>query len=194
MSPSLKSKHGPRRGFVTLWVILFAPLLLILVCFVADIGKLWLARAELNSALEAAALSAVLEWGSSGGTPPTLPARTTGATVAGANMVDGSSVSVALNHEPGNLPNENDACEGLIFGSITATAPDVEFDAAVAPNCAADRPPAVHAVASQSVDALCDNLFGSVLGPFRVTVEVTAVYDCNTGSPKIIHVDRVMCP
>ncbi len=41
-----------RRGVYTLWTILFLPALLLMFVFLVDIAQLWLARVELENALE----------------------------------------------------------------------------------------------------------------------------------------------
>ncbi|MCS7303479.1 MAG: pilus assembly protein TadG-related protein, partial [Thermoguttaceae bacterium] len=59
-----------RRGIATFWLLLFVPVFLVLLGLVVNVANLWLARVELETALEAAALAAVKEWGEnlSGGT------------------------------------------------------------------------------------------------------------------------------
>src|SRR5690349_20496345 len=62
-----RGRAAMRRGVVTLWIVLAAPAMLLLLCVVADLGKVWLARAELTTALEAASITAVQAWGDNGG-------------------------------------------------------------------------------------------------------------------------------
>jgi len=125
----------PRRGVTTLWLLLLLPLFFILFCFVVEIGNLWLARAELEDALEAAALAAVKEWGDAGGGSTVIP-RDIGVEYATANTVRNRSVTIAPNYNVLIAPNENNDCNGnLVFGAFTSTAPSVVFDAGVAPSC-----------------------------------------------------------
>ncbi len=134
------STVGHRRGVAKLWLILFLPLFVLMLAVVIDIGNLWLARAELETSLEAAALAAVKEWGGAGG-GSTLTARQVGQTFAAANPVRGVPVALNLNYTAGGPNNENTASTfpptsaNLIFGSITSITPSVVFSPSVVPTC-----------------------------------------------------------
>jgi len=56
-----------RHALVTLWTILCIPVLLTLLCVVAEVSHVWQARVQLENAQEAASLAAVQEWGDRGG-------------------------------------------------------------------------------------------------------------------------------
>lgn len=56
------SSRRHRRAVATLWLILFLPVFLVALCVVVDIGTIWLARAELEDGLEAAALAGSVPW------------------------------------------------------------------------------------------------------------------------------------
>lgn len=129
---------APRKGVAVLWVILMLPVVFLMLVFVAEIGNLWLARVELENALESAALAAVKEWvDASGGS--TLTARQVAQTVAAANTVRGNSVAIGLNYTAANLPNENTdgtfPTANQVFGSLSSTSPTVVFASGVAPSC-----------------------------------------------------------
>lgn len=140
--PPLRARFrrpGPARaGVAVLWVILMLPVVFLMLCFVVEIGNLWLARVELETDLESAALAAVKEWGDSGAAA-TLTPRQVGQTFAAANTVRGTSVAIGLNHNAAVVPNENAATTGtnanLILGAVTSTSPTVVFNATVAPGC-----------------------------------------------------------
>src|SRR6185503_11453281 len=73
--------HFPRcrrRGSATLWMIIWLPCLLTLFCVLVGVANLWLARVELENALEASALAAVKQWGDANGAGGTLTARDVG--------------------------------------------------------------------------------------------------------------------
>ena len=131
---------GSRSGVAKLWLILFLPLFVLMLAVVIDIGNLWLARAELETSLEAAALAAVKEWGGAGG-GTTLTARQVGQTFATANPVRGAPVTLNLNYTSGGSNNENTASTfppttaNLIFGSITSISPTVVFSPSTVPTC-----------------------------------------------------------
>jgi hypothetical protein len=121
-------------------LILFLPLFVLMLAVVIDIGNLWLARAELETSLEAAALAAVKEWGGAGG-GSTLTARQVGRTFTAANPVRGAPVTLNLNYTSGGSNNENTASTfppttaNLIFGSITSITPTVVFSPSTVPTC-----------------------------------------------------------
>lgn len=152
----MSKHHTPmnRRGISALWFILTLPLCVILFGFVVELGHLWIARVELENALEAAARAAVDTWAQSG-SGTTYPARQVGVAYAAANYVRGIPLQIGLNYEPSpspDNPNENMTCcvqpgdplggilsEGnLVFGTIirdpNAQCP-ITFDTRKAPGC-----------------------------------------------------------
>ena len=137
-----------RRGSATIWLIVTLPVLLILFCFVLNIAQQWLARVELENALEAAALAAVKEWGDANGGDTLIP-REVGVEYANLNRMRGFRVHIADNYDPvtGGV-NQNKLCDvvkgpppdgNLIFGSIEDVLPGepVIFNAGIRPNCSA---------------------------------------------------------
>src|SRR3982751_4625589 len=66
LTASDNSAHALRRhrrsGIATVWIIVSVPAIITLLILLSDIGTLWLARYELETATEAAALAAVKEW------------------------------------------------------------------------------------------------------------------------------------
>src|SRR5947208_6071110 len=81
-----KPRHSRRRGSATLWMVIWLPCLLVLFCVLVGVANLWLARIELENALEAAALAAVKQWGDAGGGDTQQPGEV-GAAYALANAV-----------------------------------------------------------------------------------------------------------
>ncbi|HAY81392.1 MAG TPA: hypothetical protein DCY79_16425 [Planctomycetaceae bacterium] len=143
----LSRRRSLRRGIAKLWMILLLPCILITLCLVIEIANLWLARAELENALESAALAAVKEWGDANG-GDTAAARIVGVDFAAANTVRGQFVDLDGNYLVTSSPNQNAQCitllqppptppnKGiLIFGAITDTATPHTFDATQAPSC-----------------------------------------------------------
>src|SRR5215471_16583286 len=105
----LKSRYCARRGSATLWIVIWLPCLLVLFCVLARVANLWLARIELENALEAAALAAVKEWGDAGG-GDTLAPRLVGVNYSQANAVRRNPVVIGTNYNAGGGPNQNDQC------------------------------------------------------------------------------------
>jgi len=151
---TLKQPRRPeRRGIATLWAVLTIPIMLVMLCGVIHIANLWLARVELENALEAAALAAVKEWGDANGGATDVP-REIGVAYAGTNTTRRMPVEIATNLHPNpseDNPNANLACAvdradpssgtpptgNLIFGAITDDDPlhPITFNAGVAGGC-----------------------------------------------------------
>ena len=175
-----------RRGVVALWLIVSLPVLVLLLIFVAEIGNLWLARIELENALEAAALAAVKEWAD---TEDNLEARNVGVTYAAANTVTGDQVAIANNH--GGTGNMNADPDGnLIFGAITTSSIPWVFEAGTEPSNTVDSEYGVRAQASVGVNSVCANWLGTAVPAlsFSVSARVTARYNHTVGSPELIRV------
>ncbi len=136
----MRRGHYRRRGVVSLWTLLMVPVLLVMFAVVVEGVHLWLARVELENALEAGALAAVKEWAESGSAPGsgwTAGARDVGVDYAAANTINQTPVDIDDNfvtYSEAN-PNENESCQGdLIFGAITEEDPYV-FEADQVPSC-----------------------------------------------------------
>jgi Flp pilus assembly protein TadG len=191
-----------RRGAATLWMVLWLPCLLILFGMMIGVANLWLARVELESALEASALAAVQEWqaqanGSGDHSDDISIARQVGAAYAAANRVRGKELALATNQGGGlNNPNQNASCDGdLVFGAIdTSSVGPVTFDAGLGPDCNLSRSFAVRAQKSLNVPPLGRALLSAGLGPFAVRGKATAVYDCASNEVRLVRVEQVECP
>jgi len=139
-------KHNlrKRRGSATLWLVIWLPCLLALFVTLVGVSNLWLARVELENAVEAAALAAVKQWGDAGGGDTLIP-RQAGVEYAEASGVRGNPLVIGTNYNAAALPNQNADCDlamtpptaNLIFGAINDDNPDnVIFNAGIAPSCA----------------------------------------------------------
>ena len=125
------------------WFIVGMPALVGMLVVMLEVARLYLARAELHNALEAAAQAAVKDWadnfGMTGG--DTQNARMVGNTYAKANTINGVSVDLSLidptlNYEVGEPCNQNACGNGvLVFGAITDDDPDFEFNCCARPRC-----------------------------------------------------------
>lgn len=147
-----RNAQRDREGFSSLWLVLTLPIFLTLFVFMVEIGNLWLARTELENALESSALAAVKEWGDAGG-GDTLAARRVGVDYASANAVRGMPLEIATNYAPAagtDNPNQNLACAvipgdldgsgpggNLVFGALLRDDPvcPLTFHAGVRPGC-----------------------------------------------------------
>jgi Flp pilus assembly protein TadG len=92
-----------RSGVATLWLILFIPVFLIALCVVVDVGTIWLARAELEDGLEAAAIAGVVEWNA---VQPVADVEAAAGELAGANSVRGAAIALNAGEiDVGGIPN-----------------------------------------------------------------------------------------
>lgn len=196
-SLAFRRSRRARHGVAVLWLILAMPVLLLLVGFVLEIGNLWLARVQLENALESAALAAVKEWADAGG-GDTQTARWVGIEYAAANRVTGTPVGLLDNYAPANT-NQNASCTGdLVFGALTNDAIPWVFNAEIAPGCGLGQVPAfaVRAQASVAVNSLCGSLLGITWPVFHVSGSSTARNDCAAVDSRLIRVrpEHFICP
>ena len=156
-----------RSGSATLWMLIWLPCLLALFVALVGVANLWLARVELENAMEAAALAAVKHWGEAGG-GDTLTPRQVGVAYAHANAVRSVPVVIDDNYQAGSGPNQNKDCAlgmtppraNLIFGAIDDSDPShIVFNAGVAPSCALGTV-LIDATASGSGNLAQDNAWG----------------------------------
>jgi Flp pilus assembly protein TadG len=197
-----KAKRS-RRGSATLWMVIWLPCLLALFCALVGVANLWLARVELEHAMEAAALAAVKEWGDAGG-GDTFDPRQVGASHAQANFVRQSPVMIGTNYSAADAPNQNAECDvgmtpptgNLVFGAIDDTDPsNVVFNAGVMPACGS--PSAKFGVRAQAIVPVQPLVGGSFVGSitqYCVQAKATAQYDCTTHRVKLIRIDTFICP
>ena len=142
-----------RRGVSTLWMVAWLPVMLIFFCILVNVGNLWLARIEAETALEAAALAAVKEWGDNNGGSTLVP-RQVGIAYANGNTVRCERLKIATNYDSaasGSNPNENLMCDvvranpatstlpngNLIFGALVEDDPlnPLTFNTGIEPSC-----------------------------------------------------------
>ncbi|MCA9014046.1 MAG: hypothetical protein KDA77_01830 [Planctomycetaceae bacterium] len=131
--------HQKRRGIAILWLIIWGSMFLTFFCVVLEIATLWQAQAEVQNALDSAALAAVKEWGD-GGIGSTQIPRNAGVAYTEANPILGVAYSPTTNYTvpvPGN-PNGNASNTGnFVFGSINSTTDPITFNGNAETSCAA---------------------------------------------------------
>lgn len=131
----------------------------------------------------------------SGGTD-TQPARAVGVDFATANDSGGQPIPLATNYDVGGGVNENDTNDdGLIFGAVDVSdLTDIVFDAGEAPSCtvASQDVFGVRAQSNIPVNSIFSNLLGLPLGPYSIEAKSDAIYDCNIGSPRLVHINQFL--
>ncbi len=138
--PQRQASAGRRSGIITFWAIVSIPIFLCLLCFVLEIGNLWLGRIQLKNALESGALAAVKNWGDAGG-GDTQISRQVGNQFASSVLlnnvcVDLSTIDANLNYNAMNGVNQNGSCSGVfVFGAISDDDPEFTFDSCSAAGC-----------------------------------------------------------
>lgn len=184
-----------RRGLATLWLIVAGPALMTLLIFVSDVANIWLARVELENALEAAALAGVKNWGDNG-YPNTQPARDVAVSYALANTIVGTPLVITTNYDSGGGANQNGPQSGnLIFAAVTTGTSPYNLNAGIVGSCSPGSfGGAVIAQSSAPVPSLADSLFGVPLGPYSVQSQATARYNCTSGQPELIRVGTLTYP
>lgn len=189
----LVSRSKPeRRGIATVWMIGLIGMVIALIGVIGEVGNLWLAKAELESACEAAALAGAQKWNETGG-GDTLEARLRARALFHINLVLGVYHDIDLNYDAPSV-NDNLSCDGeLFFGGVPG--------GGAAPVVNAGRPPdcpqvdyGCHVRKTILVPSLWGNVFGISVGPYPVTCGVSAYTDCITGLTKLLRADDVVCP
>jgi len=158
---------------VTVWTILAVPVILTILCVVVEVGRLWQARAQLENALEAAALAAVQEWGQRGGKAEQVAAgEIVGKAYAQANAIHGVPVDL----------DDRARVSGVAWAFGMATASDNGFD--FTPNPDAQTNLAVVIEATVKVPAMFRASFGRWIGGSTVTAGTAAYYDQSVQPPR----------
>lgn len=180
-----------RHGVVGLWLIVALPVLLLLLILLIEIGNIWLARAELENALETAALAAVKQWGDSGGADNSAissTSRDVGVTYAAVNTVTGISVAITNNYNSAAPPNFNASSTGnLIFGAVTTSGIPWVFNS----NEAVDTPGETYGVRARAtvpVNSVVAGFGGFTVPTFYVSATATARYSSTNSRPELIRV------
>ena len=125
-----------KRGIATLWTILTLGIFVLLICYVVEAGRLFLARQQLVTSLESAAMAAAKDWCQTRPEDGTLGSRQVAIDFAAANPVLGQTVTLDSNYAPGDLPNENASCDGdLVYGALSKESPEVVFDTTQPAGC-----------------------------------------------------------
>lgn len=145
-------RNPPRRGIATLWLILFLPVIVIALCIVVEIGQVWLARAELEDGLEAAALAGLTHWNTT----------TTNATNARAIAKDYAQVNSVLG-DPLILVDAE-----ILLGTVPADTNGPFADGGTPTNPTHDA--AVRTIATRSISSHCLPWF-----TYSITAQATAV-------------------
>jgi uncharacterized membrane protein len=178
-----------RRGIATLWVIVSLPVLLTLLIVLIDVSNIWIAKIELRNATDAAALSGSKTWGEGGST---AQVRLDANDAFSTNTILGNAF--ALNTAQGGCTNGNIISTGeLVLGSTTDAGSVITFDCNGTPACVGGDAFAVRARKTVQISSVANNFFGMTLGPYDVTTESFARFQCNNGPPQLMHVDLFLC-
>jgi Flp pilus assembly protein TadG len=190
-----------RRGAATVWLLAAAPAILVLLIAVTDLGHLWLATVELETAMEAGALAGAEVWSTGS---PTTDVRNAAVAFTGANAVNGMTVVITPNGTPpgpGN-PNGNLSCEGnVILGAarfVQVNGPAYNFDAESPPNInfntgGGPGQRAVRVQATIEIPSLWESICGMPLGPYRISAVADAHAIDFDGHAELIRVVSFRC-
>lgn len=197
--PLRSTRRFVRRGISALWVIILTPCLVVALCLVIEVANLWIARAELETAVEAAALAGVKSFREDLVTPnDTQDDRNVAVDYFESNDVRRQNVNndanfmLDPNYNGANTNGNNNVNGELVFGAIISASganPHV-FDPNTEPDCTLgnDLPHAVRARKTLRINSVCGNLFGITTTGFDVQAEAYAFYGCGAGSPQLIRV------
>lgn len=188
-SRRLNSTHPRHRrsGIATVWIIAAVPAIITLLILLTDIGTLWQARMELETATEAAALAAVQEWKA---TNNTNLARTAAQNFAAANTVLGQSVSISSNGGGGGV-NGNSLCDGdILLGNLTSAG---VLEAGVTPSSTNNY--GARVIHTMQVGSLWTTFAGVTFGPYTIHAEAVAQVQFDPGgTPRLVRPASITCP
>jgi Flp pilus assembly protein TadG len=190
VKPPVLSKSAAtaaRHGIATVWIIASVPAIFTLLILLTDIGSLWQARTELETALESAALAAVQEWKA---TNDTNSARIAAQNFSKANTVLGNPV-ILTNNGGGGGTNDNSKCDGdIVLGNITSAG---DFEASVAPNSTNFYGARIRN--TKQIPSLWIKFAGVSFGPYVVHAEAVAELQFNAGgTPRLMRPHSFTCP
>jgi Flp pilus assembly protein TadG len=162
-----------RRGVVTLWTVLAIPFVLAVFCALLEVGHLWQARVQLESALHAAALASVQEWGERGGTAEQMDAaELQGKAFALANTIHGVPVDL----------DDRAVVPTVAWAFGAAACRENGFDFMTDPDAKADL--AIVLQATARVPPLFPPIFAGWLSDATVSVRTAAYYDRSVTPPR----------
>jgi uncharacterized membrane protein len=160
-----------------LWILIMVPALATMLIFVADVGRVWQARLELQTAVDGAALAAVQEYNING----EAAARQAAVDYAAANFAGDQSVFVDPN--VGNAPSGD-----VVLGTITGAGPLVFTDSATPLGCSPGTRIAVLVRSEHQIFSIVPggSLFGGLVGPYPLQARSIAQLDCSGGTPRLV--------
>lgn len=178
-----------RRGIAAMWILAAGPVALVVFGVVADYSKIWLARVELQSAVDSAALAGAKTWGdgSDTGTIRT-DARVAAQAFGQANTINGETLTLTTNDNGTGNDNENnnnlDCPTGeILLGQLTGGVLDT-----TASNPISQDERACFVRKTYTVSG-----FGSLLGgTYTIQVESAARYE--GGAARLSEITSVTCP
>ena len=167
------------------------PLILTMFFTVMAVGKLWLARAELQNLTDAAALAGAKLWGDgSDVVAQRSAAHLLAQIVAESNTIVGTVLTVDGNNNPANT-NNNNACPGTIeLGTLSGGV----FAGGTVPATVDQRAGRVDL--STTVTAPWFGA-GGLIGPFTIRATSIAYYSSATigaGTPRLVNITSATCP
>jgi Flp pilus assembly protein TadG len=168
-------------------MLMAVPLLLVLFMVVLALASIWLGRAELQNAVEAAALAGAKVWGDGADSSSNRSAaRLAAQALFQANTVVGSTIVIATNDDPTAI-NSNQSVSGpILFGQLDGNTLYINRTPA------STNQRAVVVTGTAAVAPLIQG-FG-ILGTFPVNAQACAYYTGSTpgsGSPQLIRLSAV---
>jgi Flp pilus assembly protein TadG len=180
-------RAAQRRGAAVVWILVATPVILVLFMVVLSLASIWQARAELQNAVEAAALAGAKLWGDNADTPANrTSARLAAQAVFQSNTVFGNMVSIASNDNPSATNNNQTTTGPILLGSFSSST----FYVNQSPATVNER--ACYVITTASITPLLQGL--GVLGPFTVKASAAAVYTGTTqgsGTPQLTIVTSI---
>lgn len=178
-----------RRGITAVWLILVAPLLVIVLGLVLNIGFRWLGRAEIRNAAVSGAQAGAQAWGQAKEDKPESRASAIAAAeqftqantvTGGARVPDDSSKKKSKTKKKGRVSRSAPRAKRVLLGSVHGSTFVI-----------GEKDPPNRACLVEAFVQV-EGPLGWLTGPTRIHASAAAVYDENTGSAKMVHITKIV--
>lgn len=177
-------RSSKRRGITAVWLILSAPLLVVILGMVLNIGFRWLGRAEIRNAAISGSLGGAQVYGRGKNDSSTRQAAVVAAKqFTQANTVTGGAripESQGKKGKKSRVSRSSPVAKNVLLGSVEGSTFII-----------GDKEPANRACLVEAIVQV-EGPLGWLTGPTRIRATAAAVYDSDTGSARMVHITKIV--
>lgn len=184
-----ETRRSNRRGITAVWLILAAPLLVIVLGLVLNIGFRWLGRAEIRNAAVSGAQAGAQVWGEAKKDKPESRAAAVTAArqftqantvTGGARVPDSNSKQTKKSTKKARVSRSAPHAKRVLLGSVHGSTFVI-----------GEKDPPNRACLVEAFVQV-EGPLGWLTGPTRIHASAAAVYDSTTGSAKMVHITKIV--